>query len=64
MEEIKGTYNNVKKRIEHSKEKNIQNYFKTYKKEVYLTYSNGEFKVNKLSFQKVDYLMKTFINKL
>ena len=64
MEEIAGTYNNVKKRIEHSKEKNIQNYFKTYKQEVYLTYSNGEFKVNKLSFQKVDYLMKTFINKI
>jgi hypothetical protein len=64
MEEITDTYNNLKKRIEQSNEKIINNYFKTEKQEVYITYSNGEFNVNKLAFQKIDYLMKTFINKL
>ena len=64
MEEITDTYNNLKKRIEQSNEKIINNYFKTEKQEVYITYSNGEFNVNKLAFQKIDYLMKTFINKI
>ncbi len=64
MEEITNLYDSLNKKIKNSNEKLIKKYFETTRIEIYLSYMNGELKVNKLAKQKMDYLIKTLINKI
>ena len=64
MEEITDLFDSLNKKIKNSNEILLKKYFETTRIEIYLSYINGELKVNKLAKQKMDYLMKTFINKV
>ena len=64
MEEITNSFDSLNKRIKNSNEIKIKKYLETSRIEIYLSYMNDELKVNKLATQKIDYLFKTFINKI